>query len=272
MKYFDSHVHSTFSHDGRSSMEEQCARAAELGFSGVSFTDHYDVGENLCTDHIERSVQRAAELREQYKGRLQVFQGVEIGDGAYQKEAWDRAVSRIPFDVVLGSIHTILTGSSIVQGYTGWRCLKSFDDSQIQLFLTRYYQNMIRIVQEMDFDVLTHLTLPLRYLNGGLHKGVTLQRQMEQIEQLLREVVRRELALEINTSGIKTDWGEMMPDRKILTLYYQLGGRKITLGSDAHNTRTLGAGLQQGAQAAKEIGFTYYCYYQNRKAVEVELY
>lgn len=271
MNYFDMHAHSSFSHDAQCSMESMCARGAEMGLLGVAFTDHYDIQEDIRLEHIEQSIQSARALGEQYEGRLKVLRGVEIGDGAFQKKAWDEAVSRLPFDVVLGSIHTILTGSAIVPGYSGFRCLKSFDSRQIQLFLTGYYQNMLRIAEEMDFDVLTHLTLPLRYLNGYLHRGVTLEKQYKQIEQVLKTVICRGIALEINTSGAETDWGEIMPDKELLILYFSMGGRRITLGSDAHTKDRLGAGLAKGAALAREIGFTHYCYYQNRKPVEVSL-
>lgn len=271
MSFYDMHVHSDFSHDGQNKMEEMCAQAAELGMLGLAFTDHYDVHESVRLDHIEQSVRKAEILEKWYEGKLKVLRGVEIGDGVYQKKAWDEAVSKFPFDVVLGSVHTILTGSGIVPGYSGYRCLESFDDHQIQLFLTNYYQNVLHMAQEMDFDVLTHLTLPLRYLNGYLHRNVTLERQAAIIEQVLKTVISREIALEINTSGLNTGWGELMPTREILSLYYSLGGRRITLGSDAHCSDSLGAGLQKGAEVAKQIGFSDYCYYQNRAAVKVPL-
>ena len=36
------HIHTTFSPDGKSSMEEQCIKAIEIGIPIICFTDHVD--------------------------------------------------------------------------------------------------------------------------------------------------------------------------------------------------------------------------------------
>lgn len=39
---YDCHVHSEFSKDGQSTMEELCERAVALRMAGICFTDHID--------------------------------------------------------------------------------------------------------------------------------------------------------------------------------------------------------------------------------------
>lgn len=39
---FDCHVHSTFSSDGESTLQEMCEAAIRVGVSGLVFTDHID--------------------------------------------------------------------------------------------------------------------------------------------------------------------------------------------------------------------------------------
>ncbi len=271
MKQYDMHVHSRFSHDSEADMEEACAQAIKKGLAGLAFTDHCDLIDRLGYDHIRASGQAAQHLQKSYAGRLKILRGVEIGDGIYEKEEWNRLLQDCSFDVVLGSLHTKLTGREIAEGYTGYRCLADFDEEQIRQFLVRYYEHMLEMATQMDFDVLTHLTLPLRYLNGRLHRGVSLDKQQEIIEEILKTIIRRGIGLELNTSGIETDWGELMPSPSILKRYYDLGGRRITLGSDAHRPDRLACGLQQGADIAKEIGFTAAYYYENRVPVPYSL-
>ena len=38
----DSHVHSTFSHDGENDMEEICNKALDIGVQYLTFTEHVD--------------------------------------------------------------------------------------------------------------------------------------------------------------------------------------------------------------------------------------
>ena len=268
--FFDSHVHTSFSHDGKSSMEEQCNRAAKLGLFGISFTDHYDpILTGFDFSHIQSSVEQAEQLRERYS--FKILRGVELGDSVGFNKEWDKCSQTIPFDVVLGSTHSKLTYHQMGFPQYNFLCINQFTDEEIRTFLTLYYKNVYALVQERDMDVLTHLTMPLKYLNGRFHRNMTLERQAEQIELILKEIIKRDIALEINTSGAETEWGQLMPDKELLTLYYSLGGRRITLGSDAHQTDFLGKGLEIGARTAKEVGFTHYCYYENRKPVEVAL-
>ena len=42
MRLADMHIHTTFSPDGKSSMEEQCIKAIESGIPIICFTDHVD--------------------------------------------------------------------------------------------------------------------------------------------------------------------------------------------------------------------------------------
>ncbi len=268
--FFDSHVHTSFSHDGTSSMEEQCNRAEKLGLYGVSFTDHYDpILTGFDFSHIQSSVEQADQLRERYS--FKILRGVELGDSVGCEKEWNKCRQSLSFDVVLGSTHSKLTYLQMGYPQYNFLCINQLTEKEIHTFLTLYYKNVYSLVQEGDIDVLTHLTMPLKYLNGRFRRNMTLENQGEQIEQILKQIIKRDLALEINTSGAEREWGQLMPDKELLTLYYSLGGRRITLGSDAHGTEFLGSGLETGVRTAKEVGFTHYCYYENRKPVEVEL-
>ncbi len=62
-----------------------------------------------------------------------------------------------------------------------------------------------------------------------------------------------------------------MPPKELLCRYYQLGGRRITLGSDSHATHTLSVGIPEAMDMLKEIGFTHANYYVQRSAREYKL-
>ncbi|MBE7042628.1 MAG: histidinol-phosphatase HisJ family protein [Ruminococcaceae bacterium] len=266
--FFDSHVHTNFSQDSKVPMEEQCEKAKELGLKGISFTDHCDFSTKFDWSRIEGSVRRAKELQEGYS--FPILCGVELGDCINSEQ--NKKIHRLPFDIVLGSVHTGLTFRQLgFSDFVHSDCLQYLNDSQVEQFLFQYYENVLALVQNGDIDVLTHLTLLLRYLNGRYHRNVTLDNNADQIEKILKIVIERGIALEINTSGVETEWGHLLPDKEWLELYFSLGGRRITLGSDAHRLETLGKGLAAGAKVAKEVGFTHYCYYQNRTPVEVAL-
>ena len=269
--FYDCHVHTNFSADAKATVEEHCQRAIELGLKGISFTDHYEpIATGMDFSHIRACAKKAEELQE--KVPFRIFRGVELGDCIEYEKEQKQFLKQMPLDIVLGSIHTALTFRQI--GYPHLfhsEGLAQLDEKETDRFLVQYYKNVLALVQKADIDVLTHLTLPLRYLNGRYHRNITLDKNATQIEQILKVVVDRGIALEINTSGAETQWGYLLPDKEWLELYYSLGGRRITLGSDAHIAEKLGRGLSIGAKVAKEVGFTHYCYFEKRIPVEVSL-
>lgn len=120
-----------------------------------------------------------------------------------------------------------------------------------------------------DFDVLAHLTCPLRYINGKYRRGLSIEPHRELITEILRTIIRREKALEVNTSGLHNFYGGLMPGREILAQYHAMGGRLITLGSDAHTADRLANGFDETVSLLKEIGFRDYCYYERRRPCPV---
>ena len=91
------------------------------------------------------------------------------------------------------------------------------------------------------------------------------------IDDILRIIVERHIALEINTSGIGSFYGEYMPYESILRKYRELGGYLITLASDAHTADRVGNGFEEAAQMLKNIGFTNAYYYKKRMPIPYAL-
>ena len=120
-----------------------------------------------------------------------------------------------------------------------------------------------------DFDVLAHLSCPLRYINGKYRRQISIDEYQDMVEEILRVVIRRQKALEVNTSGINGVYESLMPDEQTLRRYYALGGRMLTLGSDAHAADRIGNAFGETVELLKEIGFSSYCYYQKRQPVMI---
>ena len=101
----------------------------------------------------------------------------------------------------------------------------------------------------------------------------------EQVEQarrkydidILKEIISKDIALEINTSGIGTGLGDFMPHKDIVQMYAKAGGRLLTIGSDAHVPSGIGNGLESAMEMLRESGFDRYCYYTNREPQFIKL-
>jgi histidinol-phosphatase (PHP family) len=76
------------------------------------------------------------------------------------------------------------------------------------------------------------------------------------IEKILVFLVKNERALEINTAGLFKH-GKPNPDYWIVEMYYDLGGRVVTIGSDAHESQHIGRGIEEVMKELKKFDFEY---------------
>lgn len=84
----------------------------------------------------------------------------------------------------------------------------------------------------------------------------------------MQTLIQKDIALEINTSLLRKGREETMPEEWILKFYAELGGKKVTIGSDAHRVGELGSHLEAAVQLVKKYDLT--CgYYKNRRFHQV---
>ena len=87
----------------------------------------------------------------------------------------------------------------------------------------------------------------------------------EEIDGILCCLIRREKALEVNTSCLGTGYDALLPEPWVLARYRTLGGRLLTLGSDAHTPERLAYGFPETARLLRELGFRDYVHYEGRQ-------
>ena len=85
------------------------------------------------------------------------------------------------------------------------------------------------------------------------------------IRGILKEIIKKDRGLEVNTSGYRIDGENPLPSFEILKLYQQLGGRILTIGSDSHNTENITNKFDYTISQLKEIGFEYLTTFKNMK-------
>ena len=130
--------------------------------------------------------------------------------------------------------------------------------------LGEYFEWELKLAEWAKFDTLAHLTYPLRYIVGKYHRPVDMSKFDEIIDEILLTLIKNEKSLEINTAGLRQPIGVTSPDEGILRRYKELGGKLITIGSDAHYAEHLGAGIDKGYELALKCGFDKIAVYQDR--------
>lgn len=265
----DMHTHSRNSHDSECPVADMAAAEQERGISAFAVTDHCDIEycEKTDIDMICRN--SAAETAQADKnGGIDILCGIEIGEAFWHRDFSDKILKKYDFDVVIGSVHAVRF-EGLEMPYS------RIDFSRLGIETTReymkkYFSDMIFMVKNCDFDVLAHLTCPLRYINGKYNLGLGCEEFDGEITEILKLIIARKTALEVNTSCLFEDSGyrELLPEKRILKQYREMGGYLITTGSDAHTAANAANAFDEVYDTLKELGFENAYYYKNRCAMQ----
>ena len=265
MKYkfiSDSHLHSERSFDGKDSVIMLAERACSLRLYSITITDHCDCNEYYKQDlrgDIENSLIDTAKARALYNDRLRIYTGIELGQPLQDQKAADEAMSLGEYDFVLGSLHNL-------KGEEDFYFIK-YTPENTDLLIERYFEELLELVRSDCFDSLAHLTYPLRYLAGRSDIAFDIRKYSGMIDEILSELIKNDKALEVNTSGLRQLIGKTLPDEDIIKRFRELGGRYVTVGSDAHRWGDVGAGVEEGLELIRKCGFTHFAVYEKRQPI-----
>ena len=77
--------------------------------------------------------------------------------------------------------------------------------------------------------------------------------------------------LEVNTSGLRQAPLETYPAEPVVARYRELGGRRVSAGSDAHRADWFAAGLAEGYRIVAEAGFDELAFRRGAERVAIAL-
>lgn len=103
------------------------------------------------------------------------------------------------------------------------------------------------------------------------YKKINFEMHKELIDKILIKLIEKNIGIEINTSALRYGLRDFHPCRKILKRYKELGGKIITMGSDAHRALDITRDFDKAREVLKEIGFEKFCVFEQRKAEYKEL-
>ena len=109
------------------------------------------------------------------------------------------------------------------------------------------------------------MTYPFRYLAGNADINVDIKKYSQRIDAILELLIKNRKALEVNTSGLRQVIGRTLPDEDIVRRFRELGGKYVTVGSDAHRWGDIGAGIEDGYNMLLRCGFTHFTVYREHQ-------
>lgn len=267
----DCHTHTAVSPDGYDNAEASYRRACELGLKAIAVTEHVEANrpygpENYTTVHssdehyfynhdiFRKSMETNRNILGIAGGNTVFVNGMELGQATHNFDFADSIISDESLDFTIGSMHEL-------KGRDDFAFL-DYPDENIPALLNEYFDELISLVKWGKFDVLGHLTYPLRYICGDAGIPVDLSEYSDKIRTVFTELAAADKGIEINTSGLRQKYGKTFPDSDMIRLFRECGGKIISIGSDAHRTCDIGRGVTEGCELAKAAGFSKVYYFK----------
>jgi len=262
----DAHLHSSYSGDSKTSLEDMVLGAIDKGLDEICFTEHQDIdfvyNEENPTEIFEVNTDQylydLLKLKEKYASKIWISFGIELGvqtDIARKLAIYSKSHD---FDFVIASSHLCNKKDPYYPSFFEGR-----DEKEAYHEYFKYEAECIKLFR--NFDSYGHLDYVLRY-GPTRNTNFTMAEYGDDIDTILKLLIDNEKSLEVNTSGLAYGMNAPHPSVDILKRYKELGGELITIGSDAHSADKIAYGFEQTEAILKDIGYKYYAVYKQRLA------
>ncbi len=267
---WDTHMHSQFSGDCRSTPQSMVKAAISKGLCGICFTDHMDYDypinpQDPVVFEFDTAQYHCAieKLQQQYAGKLDILRGIELGLQPHLADRHTRLLQEQPFDFVIGSSH-------IVHGADPYYASYYEGKTEYEAYL-EYFTSILENIQAFhNFDVYGHIDYVIRY-GPNKNKDYSYQKYADILDAILKKLIHLGKGIEVNTAGFKYGLGHPNPCEDLLKRYRELGGEILTLGADAHQPEHVAYDFDKLPRLLHDCGFSYYTVFKNRKAEFISL-
>ncbi len=253
MYFCDSHTHSSRSFDGHDSVFRMAEAALAAGMHEIVITDHYDVNgevENLYP-HLDVAALAAdvADAKDAFRGKLEITFGIELGQPNQYPEDAAKLLCAYPFEFVIGSVHNVTAAPDFY--YMNYEKMPT---PVLDALFSRTLEELRTVAGMGMVTTLGHITYMERYmelcgkrLDYGVHR--------DGLYALFETMIRNDVALELNVSSLSRGRTFLMPERELLDMYRDAGGKLVTCGTDAHLAERVGVGIREGYEVLLAHGF-----------------
>lgn len=256
----DYHLHTRLCRHAEGDPEAYVAAAVAAGLTEIGFADHspwpedYDSQFRMTAAEFpeyRRLVETAAD-----RTAIAIRLGVEVDWVPGRMDGVARKLAIEKLDYIIGSIHYV-DGFPFDNPDTlgEWKMPGTADK-----IWRRYAENMKEFVAGFDFDIIAHCDLPKKFGFRPEDPAAVL----ELFDQAFAIAADKNMAIEINTSGLRKPAGETYPSLDILKAAKRRG-LAITFGSDAHHPSETAADFNAAIDLAKAAGFQKSAFFHQRQ-------
>ena len=260
----DFHLHSNFSGDSKTPMEQMIQKAIDLNLKTMCFTEHHDTDYpdangnfvDTFTLNPDSYLYELLKLKEKYANQIQILFGLELGLQPHLKRTNQMFARAHDYDFIIGSSHISKGKDPFFQSF--------YEGRTEALAYQEYFESILENIKCFyDYDVYGHLDYVVRY-GPTKNKNYSYSQYADLFDEILKLLIENEKGIELNTGGLKYGLGEPNPCFQIIKRYKELGGEIITVGSDAHAPEHIAYDFSIAESILKDCGYRYYTIFEKR--------
>ena len=248
------HTHSTFC-DGKDTPEEMILEAIDRGFDSIGFSTHSYVSSSyigiVTLEKIENYKKEIIRLKEKYKGKIDIFLGIEFD--IYSDQTLDG------YEYAIGSVQYLKTEEG----------RKTFDIDLVgtieyinkyyggdgMRFAKAYYEAMASAPEYGNFDIIGHFDLLVK----NNDKGGFIDEDSKAYKDLGFEAIhalKGKIPLfEVNTGTISRGYKKSPYPQMEFLKEFRENGFGATISSDCHDKRVLDCYFEESKELLRAAGF-----------------
>jgi histidinol-phosphatase (PHP family) len=276
MKFVETHNHLTgWSPDAKQTFEELEAISIERGLHGFAISDHHDLDvfateKNLWEVDVPSYIETYYDRRRMPSKRnvgdkpgflLSLEFGWTPDNGAQLRELDEQH----PFDYTIVAVHF----------YDGLDPYFHREEIYTEAF-GEFYPRIVDMIEQSARElscsrIVAHYDFFSRYAPQVKSK-ILYRHAPDSFDRLFRTMRANEQVLEINTGTISAlikhkgyTLQDAMPDPLILNRYRELGGRFLTVASDAHRVEQNGRYVMETIAYLNSLGFEEFAWFEERE-------
>ncbi len=254
----DYHIHTTYCGHASGELEDYVRHALTQPLQEIGFADHLPMLKwarpeyAMSFPQLPHYVQEVQQLRQRFPA-LRIKLGIEADYYSPAEEhETEELLRQYPFDYVYGSVH-FLDGWAIDDP----RNMHCWDEMGVDAVFERYFHQLQQAARSGLFDIISHPDVVKKF---GHRPGKDFSALIEDTIKCCKEA---NVAVEINTSGLRKPVHEIYPAPQMIRLLHHYDV-PIVFGSDAHSPEEVGKDFAFARKTAKECGMQELVIFQQR--------
>ncbi|MFH0977297.1 MAG: histidinol-phosphatase HisJ family protein [Spirochaetota bacterium] len=249
MNLIDYHTHTELCGHASGTIDEYVIEAIKKNLKEIGFSDHAPLPEGkregitMLPEETEKYIELVESKIEQYKDKIEVKVGFEIDFPLM--DSFDRKyLTDARLDYLIGSCHFLGDWA-----FDHPDNIHEFSKRDIDRIYSEYYGIMHDLINTGYFNIIGHFDIVKKF---GHRARRDFTNQLEKLAQHIAK--QKNLAVEINTAGIRKPVQEMYPSDDVIRIFYNANA-PITLGSDSHKPEEVGYLFDKAVEKAKKAGY-----------------